>query len=103
MRPADLLLGVALVRGGIAGVRRAAAEDRGRRKARGTTVARNTTLLAVVLATFAVGAPLVVLFDSTVLRILGAVILCGFIAAGVFLVADPGFLEPEDDAAPGTR
>ncbi len=50
-----------------------------------------------MLGLFLVGAPLVVLFDSTLVRVLGALALCGFIVAGVFLVADPAFLDPEDD------
>lgn len=103
MRPADLLLGVALARGVIAGVRRAAVDGRRRRAARAPVVVRDARLLGLVLGCFAVGAPMVVLFEETVVRILGAVILCGFIVAGVFLVADPAFLAPdaEDDGGRG--
>lgn len=58
---------------------------------------RQVRLLTFTLATFVVGAALVLGFDSLLPRVVGALILCGFIVAGVFLIADPRFLEADDD------
>ncbi len=99
-RLAGALRALALADGVVRGLARGGSDarrdrDRAARPAR--VVERSTPLLALMLGLFFVGAPLVVLFDSTLVRVLGALALCGFIVAGVFLVADPAFLDPEDD------
>ncbi len=97
-RVADLVMGLVLTRALDAFGRwtpRARSARRAAPSPREATPSR--PLLAVVVGSFAVGAPLVVLFDSTFLRVLGALILCGFIVAGVFLVADPDFLAPDEE------
>ncbi len=52
---------------------------------------------AVPIACFVVGVVLMVGFEATLTRILGMALLFAFIVSGVFLVADPAFLELEDD------
>jgi hypothetical protein len=54
-------------------------------------------LLAFMLASFVVGAVLMVAFDVALTRVLGMVALVAFMVAGVFLVADPRFLVPDED------
>jgi hypothetical protein len=53
---------------------------------------------AVPIACFVVGVVLMVGFEATITRILGVLLLFGFIVCGVFLLADPAFLEIEDDS-----
>jgi uncharacterized membrane protein YoaK (UPF0700 family) len=53
---------------------------------------------AVPIACFVVGVVLMVGFEATITRILGVLLLFAFIVSGVFLLADPAFLETEDDS-----
>lgn len=52
----------------------------------------------LMLGSFVVGVLLMVLFDEPITRILGVTALFTFIVSGVFLIADPAFLDREDDA-----
>jgi NADH:ubiquinone oxidoreductase subunit 6 (subunit J) len=57
-------------------------------------------LAVFMLASFAVGAGLMLVFDRPLTRVLGVLALFAFIVSGVFLVAEPGFLaadEQEDE------
>jgi NADH:ubiquinone oxidoreductase subunit 6 (subunit J) len=56
-------------------------------------------LVAFMLVTFAIGAALMLLFDATITRVVGLLALCSFVISGVFLIADPEFLERDDDAS----
>jgi hypothetical protein len=49
------------------------------------------------LAALAVGALLLIVFDEWFTRLLGVLALFAFIAAGVFAVASPAFLEHEEE------
>jgi hypothetical protein len=53
---------------------------------------------AIPIACFAAGVVLMVGFEATITRILGVLLLFAFIVSGVFLLADPAFLETEDDS-----
>jgi hypothetical protein len=84
----------------------AAPRGRSRRRLRGehppaatTAVAapRRGPLLTAMLGCFAVGLPLMVLFEGTITRILGVALMFGFIVTGVFLIANPAFLSQEDE------
>jgi hypothetical protein len=52
---------------------------------------------AIPIACFVAGVVLMVGFEATITRILGILLLFTFIVSGVFLLADPAFLEIEDD------
>lgn len=52
----------------------------------------------LVLGSFVVGVLLMVPFHEPITRILGVAALFTFIVSGVFLIADPAFLDREDDA-----
>jgi hypothetical protein len=54
-------------------------------------------LTVLVWASFVAGLALMVPFSSWVTRVLGIACLFAFVAAGVFLAADPAFLEGDDD------
>ena len=58
---------------------------------------RRPPLLALMLASFAVGFVLMMLFEAPVTRILGLIALFVFIVSGVFLIADPAFLGQDED------
>jgi hypothetical protein len=57
-------------------------------------------LTGLMLAAFAIGLVLMVAFEHPVTRVLGLLALFAFIVTGVFLIADPAFLDEEDDEAP---
>jgi hypothetical protein len=61
-------------------------------------ISRRGPLAALMLGSFAVGMLLMLLFDTTVTRVLGMTALVAFMASGLFLVADPSMLDPDDDA-----
>lgn len=63
----------------------------------GARAPRSTPLFAFMLASFAVGAFLMLAFDATLARIAGVLALVAFILAGVFLIADPAFLAGDDE------
>jgi hypothetical protein len=52
---------------------------------------------AGMLALFAAGVVLMVGFEHLVTRVLGLLALLAFIVLGVFLIADPAFLEEDGD------
>ncbi|MEA2284886.1 MAG: hypothetical protein QOJ21_929 [Solirubrobacteraceae bacterium] len=54
-------------------------------------------LLALMLGSFVVGVGLMVPFEATITRILGVMALFTFIVSGVFLIADPDWLERDPD------
>jgi hypothetical protein len=54
-------------------------------------------LVGLMLGSFVAGMLLMVLFEAVVTRILGVALLFTFIVSGVFLIADPAFLDREDD------
>ena len=54
----------------------------------------------LMFGSLVVGVVLMVAFHEPVTRIVGVAALFTFIVSGVFLIADPAFLGPEDDAAP---
>jgi hypothetical protein len=51
----------------------------------------------LMVASFVVGVLLMVLFHEPITRIVGVAALFTFIISGVFLIADPAFLDSEDD------
>jgi hypothetical protein len=53
--------------------------------------------LALLFGSLAVGLVLMIGFELMVTRILGLIALFTFIITGVFLIADPVFLEREDE------
>jgi hypothetical protein len=53
-----------------------------------------------MLGSFVVGVVLMVLFHEPITRIVGVTALFTFIVSGVFLIAAPDFLGPEDDPPP---
>jgi hypothetical protein len=53
--------------------------------------------LALVLASLAAGLVLMIGFEAVVTRVLGVLALFAFIVGGVFLIADPRFLERDED------
>jgi energy-converting hydrogenase Eha subunit C len=58
---------------------------------------RGRPLLAVTLGCFLLGSAVMIAFDAPLARIVGVALLFGFIVSGVFLVANPAFLEREED------
>jgi hypothetical protein len=54
-------------------------------------------LLALMLGSLIVGVGLMIPFEATITRILGVIALFTFIVSGVFLIADPGWLDREQD------
>jgi uncharacterized membrane protein YkgB len=53
--------------------------------------------LALLLGSLAVGLVLMIGFEHVLTRIVGVLALFTFIVTGVFLIADPAFLERDDD------
>ena len=54
-------------------------------------------LATFMLASFVIGAALMILFEETLTRVFGMAALIAFMVSGVFLVADPSMLDPEAD------
>ena len=54
-------------------------------------------LLLFMLASLAIGLVLMLVFEATLTRIVGVTALFAFIVSGVFLIADPAFLGPDED------
>jgi hypothetical protein len=52
--------------------------------------------VALMFSSLAVGLVLMIGFDAAVTRILGVLALFTFIVTGVFLIADPAFLDRDD-------
>lgn len=111
MKAADFVLGLVL-RAILGRVQRPASQGatpraRRRRGGRGTGSRspapsspggppRRGPLLAATLGSFALGVPLMIIFEATITRILGVLLLFAFIVCGVFLVANPAFLAGEE-------
>jgi preprotein translocase subunit SecD len=53
--------------------------------------------VALMLASLAVGLVLMIGFEAVLTRIVGVLALFAFIVIGVFLIADPAFLDAEED------
>ena len=64
-----------------------------------TDAPRNGRLLGATLGCFAVGAVVMLVFDSDLARVAGVALLVAFVVTGLFLVADPAWLGEDDDAA----
>ena len=60
-------------------------------------------LLFVMLGCLAVGMGLMLVFESAFSRVAGLLALFAFIVIGVFLIADPAFLEAEEEDQVGSR
>ena len=58
---------------------------------------RGRPLLAVTLGCFLLGSAVMIAFEAPVARIVGVALLFGFIVSGVFLVADPAFLDRDEE------
>jgi hypothetical protein len=56
-----------------------------------------------MLTSAAVGVIVMVLFEYPLTRVIGVAALFAFIVSGVFLIADPAFLGPDEDAGGDTR
>jgi hypothetical protein len=67
------------------------------RRATPPAPAPHRRLAALMLGSFVAGLLLMVLFEATITRILGVALLFTFIVTGVFLIADPAFLDRVDD------
>lgn len=64
-------------------------------------MSRRRRALLVAVA-FVIGVGLMVPFEATITRVLGVAFLVAFIVAGVFLIAEPGFLSADEDSDPAT-
>jgi uncharacterized membrane protein YkgB len=53
--------------------------------------------LALLLGSLAVGLVLMIGFEHVLTRVVGVLALFTFIVTGVFLIADPAFLERDED------
>ena len=51
----------------------------------------------LMLGSFVVGVVLMILFHEPITRVVGVLALFTFIVSGVFLIADPAFLDREED------
>jgi hypothetical protein len=70
------------------------------RAARAATPAtvRRGPLFGLMMASAGIAVPLMILFEHPITRIVGVVGLFTFIVSGVFLIADPAFLDHEEEA-----
>jgi hypothetical protein len=62
-------------------------------------VKRSPRLRIVTLVCLVAGLALLVPFDATITLALGVALLLAFVVCGVFLIADPAFLEGDEDGA----
>jgi hypothetical protein len=58
---------------------------------------RRGAWFALMVASAAVSLPLMLIFESTITRVVGVVALFVFIVAGVFAIADPAFLDLDEE------
>ena len=58
---------------------------------------RERPLLGVCLGCFLLGSAIMIVFEAPLARIVGVALLFGFIVSGVFLVADPEFLDRDEE------
>ena len=61
---------------------------------------RSRALLMFTFACLGLALVLMLVFHAAVTRVFGVIALFAFIVSGVFLIASPEFLGPEDDQAP---
>jgi energy-converting hydrogenase Eha subunit C len=54
-------------------------------------------LLRLTIAFFVLGSVIMLLFEAPLARIVGVALLFGFVVAGIFLVADPAFLDRDEE------
>jgi uncharacterized membrane protein len=54
-------------------------------------------LLPVTIGSFVLGSAIMLAFETPLARIAGVALLFAFIVSGVFLVADPEFLDRDED------
>ena len=59
--------------------------------------ARRGAAFALMMASAAIGVPVMLIFHSTLARIVGVAALAIFIVAGVFAIADPAFLDADEE------
>lgn len=59
---------------------------------------RRSPLAVATVALFVIGVGLMIPFEATLTRVLGVAALLGFVACGVFLIADPRALAGDDEA-----
>ena len=60
-------------------------------------------LLGLMVGSLAAGLVLMLGFEAPVTRVLGVLCLFTFIVSGVFLIADPAFLAPEEGSTEAER
>jgi hypothetical protein len=58
---------------------------------------RERPLLGICLGCFVVGSAIMIAFEAPLARIVGVALLFGFVVSGVFLVADPAFLDRDEE------
>ena len=58
---------------------------------------RGRPLLAVTLGCFLLGSAVMIAFEAPLARLVGVTLLFGFIVSGIFLVADPEFLDRDEE------
>jgi hypothetical protein len=58
---------------------------------------RERPLLGVTIGCFVLGSAVMLAFEAPLARIVGVALLFGFIVSGVFLVADPAFLDRDEE------
>ena len=83
-------------RPGVRAARPALPAAHGLGRARGAPMTRRPLLL-FMLASLAIGLVLMLVFEAMLTRIVGVTALFAFIVSGVFLIADPAFLGPDED------
>lgn len=90
--------------GGRPAAARAAGRRRSSRRPHPTTESSATPwlgpskgpLLALMIASACIAVPLMIIFEHPITRIVGVIGLLAFIISGVFVIANPAFLEAEE-------
>jgi hypothetical protein len=98
-RPVEIAVGLALTRvlDRLGGKRRRAPRRPPTAKASPKPTVRRRPLVLLMFASLAIGLVLMLAFHAPVTRIVGVAALFTFIVSGVFLIADPAFLGPDED------
>jgi hypothetical protein len=96
-RPAEIAIGLALTKAldRLGGARRPVPAVRASSPPR--SAVKRRPLLVFMLTSLAIGVVLMLVFHAPLTRIVGVTALFAFIVSGVFLIADPAFLGPDDD------
>jgi hypothetical protein len=58
---------------------------------------RDRPLLPVTIACFVLGSAVMIAFEGALARTVGVTLLFGFVVSGIFLVADPAFLDRDEE------